>query len=174
MLTHALQMIRNPEVLPVLLYLLPAGILALVIRSTRRWIYVFAFLTVSATLIHEFLHYAVGAVLGARPTSLSIIPRRSGPERFTLGSVTFANANWFNSAPAALAPFLGIPLILGVAWWRVRAGWEFSVVDLALWTFLAPQMLSCWPSMADWRLATRSWPLLLAPAAAASWYFLQQ
>lgn len=174
MLSHALQMLRNPEVLAVLLYLLPAGVLALVIRSTRRWIHLFALLVVTGTLIHELWHWSVAALLGARPTSLSVLPKRSGQGQFTLGSVAFANANWFNSAPAALAPLLSIPVILALAWWRVRNGWEFSPVDLALWSFLAPQLLSCWPSKTDWRLATRSWPLLLAAGAAGWWYFSQQ
>lgn len=169
---HALNFTLPPQLLSALLYLLPSVALALAIRSLRRWIYLFALFALAGTLVHEALHFLVGALVGARPTSFSILPKHSGQNRYTLGMVTFANANWLNSAAAGLAPLLALPIVVGIAWWRVQAGWQFTAFDLGIWALLAPQLLSCWPSSADWKLALRSWPLLLAVAGGA-WYFAQ-
>jgi hypothetical protein len=144
----------------VLLYLAPVAALALVIRVLARTHPVFFVFTVAGTLCHELAHFVAGLLTGARPTGLTVIPRRSGGH-WELGSVTFANLRWYNAAPAALAPLLVIVLPFAAAWWRTRGGWSWRPLDLALAFALAPQLLSFWPSAVDWRLSLRSWPWLL-------------
>jgi len=151
--------------LDVAVYLLPAAVLALVIAYLSRLHPLFFLLTLAGTICHELAHLLVGLLVGARPVSMSIIPRRvAGPGRrshWQLGSVSFTRLRWYNAAPAALAPFGILLLPLAVAWWRTRGDWHFTSVDAIIALLLAPQLLSFWPSGTDWRIAARSWPLLL-------------
>lgn len=64
-----------------------------------------ALLSFVGTIGHEISHAAVGWVLGARPVSFSIVPKRVG-DRWVLGSVGFANLNLWNSGPVSFAPLL--------------------------------------------------------------------
>jgi hypothetical protein len=147
-----------------LVYLVPSAALAFLIRLLAGTHPIFFLFTVAGTICHELAHYCVGLVTGARPTSLTIIPRRAG-RNWELGSVTLTRVRWYNAAPAALAPFLIIALPFLVAHWRTVPGWTFQPADLAIAFALAPQFLSCWPSPVDWRIALRSWPYLLIAAA---------
>jgi hypothetical protein len=148
-----------------LLYLAPSAALAIVIRALAGTHPLFFLFTVAGTFCHELAHYCVGLVTGARPTSLTVIPRRisrsGAPGHWELGSVTLTRVRWYNAAPAALAPFLIILLPFLVAHWRTAPGWRFQLADLAIAFALAPQFLSFWPSAVDWRIALRSWPYLL-------------
>lgn len=151
--------------LDLLLYLVPSAALAVVIGILSR-IHPFFFLfTVAGTICHELAHFLVGAMVGAGPASLSIIPRRlvhrDGRTQWRLGSVTLTRVRWYNAAPAALAPLLILAVPLAVAWWRTRAPWRFGPMDLAIALALAPQFLSFWPSRPDWAIAARSWPYVL-------------
>jgi hypothetical protein len=150
-----------------LLYLVPSAALAFLIRLLAGTHPFFFLFTVAGTICHELAHFAVGLLTGARPSSLTIIPRRVG-HNWELGSVTLMRVRWYNAAPAALAPFLIIALPFLVAHWRTTPGWTFEPVDLAIAFALAPQFLSFWPSKVDWRIALRSWPYLLIVGAAAA------
>jgi hypothetical protein len=157
------------------LYLLPAAVLALVIAYLSRLHPLFFLFTLAGTICHELAHLLVGWLVGARPVSMSIIPRRvAGPGRrshWQLGSVSFTRLRWYNAAPAALAPFFVLLLPLAVACWRTRGDWQFGSIDLLIAMLLAPQFLSFWPSGTDWRIAARSWPLLVLAAAAGAALF---
>jgi hypothetical protein len=153
-----------------LLYLLPSAALAFLIRMLAGSHPFFFLFTVAGTICHELAHFFVGLVTGARPTSLTVIPRRAGAS-WELGSVTLTRVRWYNAAPAALAPFLVITLPFAVARWRTVPGWTFQPVDLLIAFALAPQFLSFWPSKVDWRIALRSWPYLLIIGAAAALTF---
>ncbi|MDL2357246.1 MAG: hypothetical protein QFF03_18475 [Pseudomonadota bacterium] len=146
-----------------LLYLVPSAALALLIRLLAGTHPAFFIFTVAGTICHELAHFGVGWLVGARPTGLTVIPRRSG-RSWELGSVTLTRVRWYNAAPAALAPFLIVALPLVVARWRTVPGWTFHPVDLLIAFGLAPQMLSFWPSAVDWCVALRSWPYLLVIA----------
>jgi hypothetical protein len=158
-----------------LLYLAPSVALAVLIRVLAGVHPVFFLFTLAGTLCHELAHYAVGLVTGAAPGALTIVPRRvgrrvgqeSGRQRWQLGSVALTRVRWYNAAPAALAPLLTLALPILVARWRTAPGWTFEPLDVAIAFALAPQFLSCWPSAADWRIALRSWPYLVAIAAVA-------
>ena len=66
--------------------------------------------------------------------------------------------------------FFGVFLLLplAVALWRTSNGLKFEPIDIGLAFALAPQFLSFWPSMTDWKIAVRSWPYLLL--CAAGWW----
>lgn len=155
-----------------LLYLLPSALLAIVIRILASKHPIFFLFTVAGTVCHELAHYMMGLLSGASPGAVTIIPRRKG-KHWELGSVTLNRVRWYNAAPAALAPLLIILIPVTVAWWRTRPGWSFQPVDIAIAFALAPQFLSFWPSRIDWKIALRSWPLLviLGPLAWLAWRF---
>jgi hypothetical protein len=126
------------------LLLVAAGLLWL-----RRWPYVYAFSLWPGTVAHELLHYLAGLLAGARPVSLSVIPRRKLDGGWLLGSVSFARLRWWNSVPVGLAPLALIP----------AGGWIFiASASLPLMTapafglkLLATQcLLAGWPSPRDW------------------------
>lgn len=156
----------------VLVYLIPSAALAFLIRILAGAHPFFFLFTAAGTACHELAHYLVGLLTGARPTSLTIIPRRvsraGARTQWELGSVTLTRVRWYNAAPAALAPFLIILLPFVVAYWRTAPGWHFQPLDLLLAFALAPQFLSFWPSAVDWRIALRSWPYLLIIAVAVA------
>ncbi|MDB5907255.1 MAG: hypothetical protein JWP34_1369 [Massilia sp.] len=158
-----------------LLYLAPSAALAILIRMLAGSHPFFFLFTVAGTICHELAHYCVGLLTGARPTSLTVIPRRvaraGSRAHWELGSVTLTRVRWYNAAPAALAPFLIILLPFVVAYWRTAPGWRFRLADLLIALALAPQFLSFWPSAVDWRIALRSWPYLLIIAGAGALVF---
>jgi hypothetical protein len=143
-----------------LLYLLPALGLAIVIRVLSRTHPVFFIFTVAGTICHELAHFVAGFLTGARPASLTVIPKRQG-QQWRLGAVALTRVRWWNAAPAALAPLVLLAIPLAVAWWRTRNGLHFALLDAALAFLLAPQFLSFWPSSCDWKIAARSWPYLI-------------
>ncbi len=147
-----------------LFYLTPSLCLAVAIWVLSRRYVVFTLLQLPGTLCHELAHFLAGLLTFARPVSLSIIPRREG-SGYRLGEVKFANASWYNAALTALAPLL----LALIPWWiavlRTRGAWHFTPLDAGLAFLVAPQFLACWPSAADWKLAMRSWPLLIIAGA---------
>lgn len=143
-----------------LLYLLPALGLAVIIRVLSRTHPVFFIFTVAGTICHELAHFVAGFLSGARPASLTVIPKRQG-QQWRLGAVALTRVRWWNAAPAALAPLVLLAIPLAVAWWRTRNGLHFTLLDAGLAFLLAPQFLSFWPSSSDWKIAARSWPYLI-------------
>ncbi len=71
------------------------------------------------TLLHELSHLLVAAVTGGRPVGFTIIPRRDGPRRWVLGSVTISNPGPVSALPSALAP-----LLLNVVAYYLYLGWS--------------------------------------------------
>jgi len=149
------------------IYLLPSLLLALLIRLLSSVHPVFFLFRLAGTICHELAHLIVGLLSGAQPGGFSVIPRRSGAA-WQLGSVSLTRVRWYNAAPAALAPLLILLLPLAVALWRTSNGLKFEPIDIGLAFALAPQFLSFWPSMTDWKIAVRSWPYLLL--CAAGWW----
>lgn len=148
-----------------LFYLMPSMVLAPVVYALGRMHPLFLIFRVAGTFFHELAHLIVGLLTGARPASFTVIPRRVG-QQWHLGAVAFTNINWFNAAPAALAPVLILVVPLSIAWWRTQAGLHFTWLDATLTLLLAPQFLSFWPSWVDWKIALRSWPYPIFGAAA--------
>lgn len=155
----------------VLVYLIPSFAMAVIIRllaSAGPGGFIFLVL---GTFCHEGAHALVGLLTNARPRGFTIWPERSGPHRWRLGSVTFHHITWYNAAPAALAPLLLLVIPFAVAWWRTRHPWHFQPRDLLLTLLIAPQLLSFWPSVTDWKVAARSWPYLFIIGGVWWWRF---
>lgn len=146
--------------------LLAVGVALLMLRATSRlgmWPYAIAALP--GTAMHEFAHWLVAMLLGARPDFPSLRPQR-GPHGWRLGSVAF-RAGFLRAVPIVLAPLLLFPL----AWW-----WTLAYVAGAPWpsralhAWLAATLLSAsLPSSADWKIA-RPALVLLALLAVAAWW----
>ena len=151
------------------LYLAPSILCAALIRFLSNVHPIFFVFRLIGTIFHELGHYFCGLLTNARPCTFSIIPHRAG-DTWQLGAVEFRNIRWYNAAPTALAPFalLAIPFL--VANWRVQDGLHFQLMDLPLTLVIAPQFLSFWPSVPDWKIALRSWPYLAF--AGGAWYLI--
>ncbi|KWA83808.1 hypothetical protein WL29_20810 [Burkholderia ubonensis] len=115
----------------------------------------FALVAWPGTLAHELSHAAVGLVLGAKPSSMSLWPKSLGGGRWQLGSVEFTNLKWWNAPWTALAPMLLAPLSLAVAliWaYPVWAAGDFAAAGIALYV-CATMLQASWPSSKDFEVA---------------------
>ena len=138
----------------------------------RRWPAMYAVLTWPGTLAHELLHYVAGLVTGARPVSLTIIPRKETGGIWVLGEVAFARLRWWNSVPVGLAPLALFPLAAWLAAQSITLPLlDWSGAGLKQLTVLCA--LSAWPSRQDWAHASMGlfvW-LLIAALAVAAWRY---
>jgi hypothetical protein len=124
--------------------------------------------SICRALARQFVHALVGWLVGARPTSFSIIPKRQ-KNGWLLGSVGFRNLNIWNAAPAAFAPLL-------LAWvgWLVFAHWmqpAFHGHQYLSWLLAgyvaAVALFSCVPSSIDIRMGASSALMYCAVCALA-------
>jgi hypothetical protein len=102
----------------------------------------------------------VGILLRARPTGLSLIPRRVG-SYWQLGSVSFSHITAFNAVPIAFAPLI----LAGIAY-LVALNWFFwfnpaFTTTLALYGVLFVLVYNALPSRQDLRVACNWRSLLL-------------
>ncbi len=117
-----------------------------------RWRYSgygIAVLSLPGTVLHEFMHYLVGALLRAEPVSVSLWPRREG-NYWVLGSVGFARLRLWNAAFVALAPLLLLPAGYGLIL-LVEAAWlaEHYLIGGCLGYLAACALFACAPSVTD-------------------------
>lgn len=140
-----------------------AGLFLLMLRL-RRWPRIYAALTWPGTLAHEFLHYLAGLLTGARPVSLTIIPRKQTDGTWVLGEVAFARLRWWNSVPVALAPLALFP----IGGWIV---WQSAVLPVLDWSGAGLKQLAilclmaAWPSRQDWAHAWAGMLVILVLAS---------
>lgn len=136
----------------------------------RKGAWRFAVVALAGTALHELMHFLVGAVLGARPVSVSLFPKQKDGV-WTLGSVEFETLGLWNSAPVALAPLLLLPIAaLGVLWGLP------ALLEAGQWTLwfvtgyvTAAALQASLPSSTDWRVGGAS--ILLYSALGAAGYF---
>lgn len=138
------------------------GVVCWALARVTPWAFV---LCLPGTLMHEMAHYLAGLICAARPRGFSVWPRRIGPGRWQLGRVDCRNITWWNAMFVALAPLATIALPLTMSWWRVTVE-QRSVLapdwqDISYWCAMAPLFCGIWPSVTDWRVACRSWPIAL-------------
>lgn len=141
--------------------LLPSVLLVfgwmMVMRMVRYSGWGIALVGLAGTWLHEMSHFVVGFILGARPVSFSIWPRREG-RNWILGAVGFTRLNIFNSAFVAFAPLLllGISAVTMLYWTipALEAGsygsWGISGYIVACCFF------SCMPSSTDIKVGALS------------------
>lgn len=79
-------------------------------NATYRSLWISALVNIPGTLLHELMHFFVGAFLNARPCNFTVLPRRNIDGDYVMGSVGFQNITFYNAVPAALAPLLLLPI----------------------------------------------------------------
>ncbi len=130
-------------------HLLALITLLLLLLWLRRFPWLYALSIWPGTVAHELLHFSAGLLMGAKPVSLSVIPRRKPEGGWVLGSVMFARLRWWNSVPVGLAPLALMP----------AGGWAFmesatlpllSAHGAGLKLLTAQCLLAGWPSPRDW------------------------
>ncbi len=80
-------------------------------NAAYRGMWSSALVNIPGTLLHEMMHFLVGAFLNARPCNFTVFPKKdplSGD--YVMGSVGFRNITFYNAVPAALAPLLLLPV----------------------------------------------------------------
>jgi hypothetical protein len=143
------------------------------LRHVRYSGWATAILSLVGTVGHEAMHFAAGWLLGAKPVSISLFPKREG-NRWVFGSVGFANLNIWNSAPVAFAPLL----LAAFAWLTFRM-WTFPAFedgDYLSWTcsgyFVATLLTSSIPSATDIEIGAVSAFLYLGVGCGV-WYLMR-
>lgn len=136
------------------MYLALIGITVCLVRSSMRPTF-FALIAWPGTLAHELSHAAVGFVLGAKPSSLSMWPKALEGGQWQLGAVEFTNLRWWNAPWTALAPMLLAPLSFTIAWlWGYPALASGELGYFAMVIYLCAVMLQAsWPSSTDFAAA---------------------
>lgn len=122
-------------------------------------------------VLHELAHLLAGILLRAEPSGFSLIPRRRGDGRWTLGSVSFRRVTPFNAVPIAFAPLGLLPLAYYVhrSWFT----WLPPTLANALYLYATLFLLVCnaLPSRQDVRVAGNWKSLLLyGSACGVAWY----
>jgi hypothetical protein len=131
--------------------------------SLKRFVRLWAFVTLPATMLHELAHALVGFVLAARPSNFNLWPKRVTASAWRLGYVAFQRLHWWNGGAVALAPSTWLLLILVLARYVPTLP-----VTIALQTSLVFGVAAIWlgiaaaPSRSDWAMAFRYWPSALA------------
>lgn len=104
------------------------------------------------TFSHELSHFVVAFIFNARPTSLTLIPRKAG-DVWILGGVTCRNVDWYNAFPVGIAPIVLAPL----SYMLYASSFEpfgIAIIDNFIRVFIAVVLLySSVPSMQDVKVA---------------------
>jgi hypothetical protein len=127
-------------------------------QRLRRHIRTWALLTLPATFLHELAHLVLGLMLGAKPSSFSLWPKRVGVAAWRLGAVGFIGLTRWNSGAIALAPLLW--LLLCIALFRAAPSLpeQLSLQQCILggvalvWLWIAVA-----PGRSDWQMAREYW-----------------
>ena len=152
------------------LILLSAWLLLLVLA--QRQFFHIALLGFPGVVMHELMHFTVGLLLLAKPTSMNLIPRRSG-NHWLFGSVSFTGLNVFNAAPVAYAPLL----LLGVAW-TLFQNWMLPLIHggaYLIWVLsgylTACALLYSLPSVTDIKVGGWSTLFWVIAAIGGCWFW---
>ncbi len=123
--------------------------LMLALLWLRRWPLLFALSIWPGTLAHELLHFLAGWLTGAKPVSLSVIPRRKPEGGWILGSVAFTRLRWWNSVPVGLAPLALVPAG-GVLLIQSMTLPLLSLQGAGIKLVAVQCLIAGWPSPRDW------------------------
>ena len=119
------------------------------VAAPRLGMWAYSLFSLPGTAAHEFCHWLVALLLGAKPSLPNLIPARDG-NAWRLGSVR-SSPNLITLIPIALAPFALFPVGIWYAvfvmhpateWWYLAHVWISS-------TMLAASL----PSKQDWFVA---------------------
>ncbi len=112
-----------------------------------------ALVNIPGTVLHELMHYMVGAVFNAKPCNFTIFPRRGVDGGYVMGSVGFRNIRAYNAVPAAMAPLL----LLFIGFYLNRyflPTIHLTAINYVLYVLLQTIIIeNAMPSGADFRVA---------------------
>lgn len=120
--------------------------------KTYSSMFLTALVNIPGTFLHETAHFTVGFLLNARPTSYTLVPKKSLEGGYTTGSVGFKNLRFYNALPSAMAPLLLLP----VGYYFDQ--WLFSNFDLNFGNYIFYVLLqsiiieNALPSSTDFRV----------------------
>lgn len=143
--------------------------LFLALCAVNRWasssgIAILALWNLAGVILHELSHLVAGILFRARPTGISLLPRRNG-DHWQLGAVRFSRVTALNAVPIALAPLAlaGIAYLVAQSWFSWAASSWGSTLGLYAVVFVL--LYNALPSRQDLRVAA-NWRsiLLYAPA----------
>ena len=118
----------------------------------RRGLWQMALLSLPGTIAHELSHLLVGTLFFAKPSSLSIVPRREG-NTLVLGSVSFRNVGLMNGMFVAFAPLLLAPVGYLSILQAMESLQSQHLAHWGLWSVLAGNLFfSAMPSWQDFRV----------------------
>ncbi len=145
------------------IFLVVVALFAVLLRWSRHYLLFSFALLLPGTILHECAHWLVAFFLRGHPGSISIVPHRTGPNRYRLGQVAVHQATWYNAAAIGLAPLL---LLIPAVWLLLHANpGPFSVnwIPLLLEGYSTTVLLaSAWPSSTDYCMVFRGFPFLVA------------
>lgn len=126
--------------------------------ATYSSMWLSALVNVPGTLLHETMHFLVGAFLNAHPCNFTIFPRRDLDGNYVMGSVGFRNVNFYNAFPSAMAPLLLLPIGFMVNEY-VLPILPATLLNYVLYILLQTIIIeNAVPSGADFRVAFSSLP----------------
>ncbi len=115
----------------------------------RRWPLMFALAIWPGTIAHELLHFFAGWLAGAKPVSLSLVPRRKPEGGWVLGSVSFTRLRWWNSVPVGLAPLALLPGSVYLFMESISLP-LLSATGMGIKLVAVQCLIAGWPSPRDW------------------------
>jgi hypothetical protein len=131
----------------------------LLLRSLNRFVRLWALLNLPATFLHELAHAFVGLISGARPTRLSLWPKKVSSTSWRLGAVGFTRLRWWNGGAVTLAPLLWLLLlsllVKDLPSLDASLSLQASIVVGVSAVWLCHAVL---PSRTDWSQALEYWP----------------
>ncbi len=134
------------------------GVAWLIQRAAKRFVRLWAALTLPATVLHEFAHWLVGYCLAAQPVNFSLWPKRVSATSWRLGAVGFTRLRWWNGGAVALAPLLWVLVLTAIF---KKAPQLPQLLNLKIACLAGFGIVWLWiavaPSRSDWALAVENW-----------------
>lgn len=126
---------HNPEILQLVVnnrfFLILLVIILLKLKyATYSSMWLSALINIPGTVLHESMHFIVGLLLNASPTSFDLLPKRDECGNYVMGSVGFRNVTFYNALPSALAPLFLLP----IGYYLNR--WYFQNIDVTLFNYI--------------------------------------
>jgi hypothetical protein len=136
-----------------------AAMFWLIQHRLRRFVRLWAFVTLPATLLHELAHALIGFVTSAKPSSINLWPTRVGATTWRLGYVGFLNLRWWNGGAVAMAPLAWLLVIAGLVRYVPEVPPTLALqVSASLGVGLVWLWIAVAPGRSDWTLARQYWP----------------
>lgn len=125
------------------------------LRMGQSNFYVAAVQNLLGTFLHELAHLIVGFLLGSKPTSFSLWPKKE-KDFYVFGSVSHSHLTWYNAIPTALAP---LALLLLLLWSNnfllsLVNNWEGMLLYIFCISIIINNSI---PSKTDFKIALRDW-----------------